>query len=228
VSEHEVRVEAREEAGRLVVEVSDSGPGIPEDVLPRIFDPFFTTKQPGAGSGLGLAICHGIVTAAGGTILARNQARGGAMFRVELPVSTGSPFAEVKAAAPQPARAPENRRRVLVVDDDPLAARALARLLAPEHEVEVLTSGAEALRRVQAGARWDVVLCDLFMPDMTGMELARALEAAAPDLVRRMVFMTGAAFTPAALDFHMTRDRRILEKPVDADVLRELVRRLET
>jgi PAS domain S-box-containing protein len=224
--EQEVRVKALAEEGRVVVEVADSGPGIPQDVLPRIFDPFFTTKQPGAGSGLGLAICHGIVAAAGGSIQARNAPGSGAVFRIELPAAQGVEGAPTPPP-PSAASAAATRRRVLVVDDDPRVGRALARLLAQEHDVEVVSGGAEALRRVQQGTRWDVVVCDLLMPDMSGMDLARALEAAAPELSRRMVFVTGGAFTPGALDFLAVRHRRTLEKPVDADLLREVVRHLE-
>ncbi len=221
-AENEVRVTARAEAGRIVIEVSDTGSGIPPDVLPRIFDPFFTTKQVGIGTGLGLAICHGIVSAAGGTIHARSEPGLGTTFRLELPVAASDAAVDTERGPARPPAATA-RRRVLVVDDEELVGRALARLLAPEHEVELLASAAEAARRAEAGERWDVVLCDLMMPEMTGMELAARLERTAPDLLPRLVFITGGAFTAGSREF-LAHGRRHVEKPVDADVLRDLVR----
>jgi signal transduction histidine kinase len=82
----EVRVRVAEEGDWVVLEVSDTGPGIPDDVLPRIFEPFFTTKPAGEGTGLGLTICHGIITSMGGEIRARNLLGRGAAFTVRLPV----------------------------------------------------------------------------------------------------------------------------------------------
>jgi PAS domain S-box-containing protein len=218
--DHEVRVTARAADRTVVVEVSDTGVGIPSDVLPRIFDPFFTTKQVGTGAGLGLAICHGIVAGAGGAIHVRSEPGRGSTFRVELPAAEGG------APAPPPAaRAGSgSRRRVLVVDDEPLVGAAIARLLSPDHDVEVLTSAAEVARRADEGARWDVVLCDLVMPEVTGMELARRLERTAPDLARRLVFITGGAYTEASRAFLAANGRRWLEKPLDPELLRELVR----
>ena len=206
-AENEVRVTARAAEGRIIVEVSDTGTGIPEEVLPRIFDPFFTTKQAGGGTGLGLAICHGIVAATGGTIHARTTARG-AVFRLDLPAAAG------ESAPPEaPVRRPAAvRRRVLVIDDDPLVGRGLARLLAPEHEVEVLTAASEAAQRAERGERWDVVLCDLVMPNVTGMDLAARLERTAPDLVRRLVFVTGGAFTAGSREFLQAAGRRSIRE----------------
>jgi len=222
--DHEVRVLARAEGDRVVVEVSDTGIGIPEDVRARIFDPFFTTKQVGAGTGLGLAICHGIVTAAGGSISVRSEAGRGTTVRVELPAA-GAPAAPEIPPPPRAARG--GRRRVLVVDDEELVGHAIARVLSSEHDVEVMTSAAEAARRAAAGERWDVVLCDLIMPDTSGMELARLLERSAPDLADRLVFITGGAYTEASRAFLGDGARPYLEKPLDMDRLREMVRTRE-
>lgn len=114
--------------------------------------------------------------------------------------------------------------RVIVVDDEPLVARALARMLSAEHAVEVLASPKELARRAQAGERWDVVLCDLIMPEMTGMELARELQRVAPELASRMVFVTGGAYTDAARAFLDAPGCRSVEKPVEAAELRAIVR----
>jgi signal transduction histidine kinase len=217
--ENAVEVAARAEAGRVVVEVKDTGVGIPPEVLPRIFDPFFTTKPIGTGTGLGLSICHGIVNSAGGTIEAESAPGHGSTFRVVLPAAAAAPPV---AAGPAPGAAA--RARILVVDDEPLVGKALARLLSGQHEVVVTTSAPEALARLAGGERFDLVLCDLMMPEMSGMELEARIASAAPAMVGRMVFMTGGAFTPAARAF-LAGGRPHLEKPVEPGALRELVAR---
>ena len=120
------------------------------------------------------------------------------------------------------------RGRVLVVDDDPLVGRSMARLLHGQHEVTVLTSPAEALARLQGGERWDAILCDLMMPELSGMDVEERLLASAPDVVPRIVYLTGGAFTERARTF-LAEGRPHLDKPVEARALRdrvaELVRR---
>jgi CheY-like chemotaxis protein len=110
---------------------------------------------------------------------------------------------------------------VLVIDDEPLVARSLARLLSA-HDVTVLTSAKDALARAAAGERWDVVLCDLMMPQMDGMELERRLAAEAPDVVPRIVYLTGGAFTERSQEF-LASGRTHLEKPVAPALLRAKV-----
>ncbi len=219
-AENEVRVAAWADGGAVVLEVSDTGSGIPAEVLPHVFDPFFTTKEAGAGMGLGLAICHGIVTAAGGTIEVESEVGAGTRFRVRLP-GAGAPLAAEPPRAD--GAAVRARRRVLVVDDDQLVARAVARMLANAHDVEVLTSAREGARRIEAGERWDVVLCDLIMPDMTGMALAERLARTAPEMLPRLVFVTGGAFTEGSRAFLESGTWRVLEKPIDPAALREVV-----
>jgi PAS domain S-box-containing protein len=237
---HEVRVSARAEGPRVVLEVRDTGAGIAPEHLPRIFDPFFTTRDVGRGSGLGLSVCHGVVTALGGEIAVESVVGRGSAFRVSLPAAppdarrpeagVGLPGARPAPAAPPPNGAPAAapvpaagaRARVLVVDDEPLVGKSLARLLRKEHEVEVVTSSREALRRAEAGERWDLVLCDLMMPELSGMDLEDRLAQVAPDLVPRMLYLTGGAFTDRSRGF-LDAGRPYLEKPVDPALLRARV-----
>jgi PAS domain S-box-containing protein len=217
--EHRIRASTGTAAdGRAVVEIADTGCGIPPEVLPRIFDPFFTTKPVGIGTGLGLAICHSIVTAHGGEIAVDTDVGRGSTFRVLLP-STETPAGPEVEPAPTPV--PAQRARILVVDDEPLVGRAVQRILAP-HEVVACTSGAAALAQLSR-ASFDLVLCDLMMPDMTGIELHARLAAKAPDVARRMVFLTGGAFTVEARAFLAEIPNARLEKPFEPAALRAVV-----
>ena len=223
--QHEIRVSARTDAaGWAIVEVSDTGGGIPSDVQARVFDPFFTTKPVGQGTGLGLSICHGIVRSLGGDITFRTVSGKGTTFSVALPPAEtpaprtpgGTPF------VPDGTR----RGRVLIVDDEVLFANSLRRLLAAEHDVTIASSGADALAQLQGGAQFDVILCDLMMPGMTGAELHAALSEAVPEMTARMVFITGGAFSPASQAFLDRVSNRCFEKPCDIGLLRAAVRAL--
>jgi CheY-like chemotaxis protein/anti-sigma regulatory factor (Ser/Thr protein kinase) len=220
---HRIWLRSRREGGRVIVEVQDTGPGLPEDVIHRVFDPFFTTKPVGEGTGLGLAICHGIVSSLGGEIHVENVPEGGALFRVTLPAMSAVPEAvEAPASAPLPAP-PLPSARVLVVDDEPLIGRTIGRHLEGLYVVEALTSARSALARVGEGERFDVVLCDLMMPELSGMDLHAEMVRVAPEQADRMVFMTGGAFTRGAETFLSAPGRRRLDKPFSPEALREVI-----
>ncbi len=219
-TENEIRVATHTgERGWAVVEVRDTGCGIPEASLPRIFDPFFTTKPIGVGTGLGLAICHGIVTGLGGKIEVESREGNGSTFRVALPPSSR---AEV-GAEEEPVAAGAAPGRILVVDDEPMVGRSVRRLLSPPHEVVSETEARGALARFERGEPYDLVLCDLMMPDMTGMDLHGEVLQRFPGLARRFVFLTGGAFTEAARRFLERTDRPRLEKPFAPEELRRFV-----
>ncbi len=211
--------------GRAFVEISDTGCGIPPELRSRIFDPFFTTKPVGEGTGLGLSICHAIVTQHGGEVSVEDAPGGGSTFRVLLPAAARArePFDELRDAAEASPGTGGRRGRVLVVDDEAPIGRAIQRVLSPHHDVTARTSARESLDDLLAGTAYDVVLCDLMMPDMTGMELhARLAEAGSP-LAARMVFLTGGAFTPAAREFLERVPNARMDKPFDPAALREAV-----
>jgi CheY-like chemotaxis protein len=222
--QNEIRVVTRlDDRGRVVVEVHDTGSGIAEAVLPRIFDPFFTTKPVGVGTGLGLAICHRIVAAAGGQLTVESQVGKGTVFRTTLPALEG----DADQASPLPAAvAPGRRGRVLVIDDEPLLGTAIRRMLSAEHDVVVVTAARDALALVSRGERYDVLLCDLMMPEVTGMELHAELLRSCPELAEQMVFMTGGAFTSRAREFLDEVRNPRLEKPFDVGTIKALVRSL--
>ena len=217
---NEIRVRARAapSGDRVVIEIEDTGSGIPSAILRRIFDPFFTTKAPGSGIGLGLSISHELVRAMNGEITVESTPGAGSTFRVALPVST-----EVPAPVASRPRATTERARILVIDDEPALGRALGALLSPAHEVVVLARAQEAAERLAGGEAFDVILCDLMMPEMTGMELYERISEANR---RRMIFMTGGAFTEQARQFLASLECPRLEKPFGEAELAEAIDRV--
>jgi len=219
---HEVRVSTRtDDQGRAVVEVTDTGMGIAAEDMPRIFDPFFTTKGEG-GTGLGLSISLGTVKSVGGDIQVESLPGRGTTVRVVLPPA--KPWRGSGPASTRDLRA-HARRRVLVIDDERLVGEAIARAVSEENDVEVTTEAQEALARIAAGQRYDVILCDLMMPVMTGLDLYAEIVRLAPALVGRIVFMTGGAFTPRARAFLDSVVNPCLEKPLDMGKLRSILGR---
>jgi PAS domain S-box-containing protein len=205
----EVRTTERR-PGRVVIEVEDHGPGIPESALERIFEPFFTTRARYGGTGLGLSVSRRIVEGFGGTITAFSTSGKGATFVIELDRAPG--HTEASATAPPSSPKPRRRSRILVVDDEPAVGRALARLMR-EHEVVIAVNGTQALAMLRTDPAPDLVLCDLMMPGMTGPELFAAVRREAPLLSSRFIFLTGGTFTDAATDFVDEHRDRLLAKP---------------
>ncbi|MSP62299.1 MAG: PAS domain S-box protein [Myxococcales bacterium] len=217
---NEIRVSTRQDAeGRVVVEVSDTGAGILPHQRRRIFDPFFTTKPVGVGTGLGLPICHGIVTGLGGTIEVESEVGRGSIFRVTLPAAKLDQIPEREKTAPQ--RGP--RGLLLFIDDEPSIGAIAQRVLGQDHDLVFQSSAREALRLLTGGARFDLIFCDLMMPEMTGMDLHAALHREAPELLDRLIFLTGGAFTPRAREFLESVPNPRLEKPFDIRELRALI-----
>ncbi len=212
-----------DDLGNAVVEIEDTGEGIPEANLARIFDPFFTTKSIAGGTGLGLSICHNIIAAAGGEILVRSAVGRGTTMTVRLPpgkpgkkrLKSGQSFPTVGALGPQ--------ARVVVVDDEPLVGKSIRRALR-HHDVQVYTSGREAIEYLCKCERVDVVFCDLMMPETSGMDVFDAVHRRRPDVSTRFVFMTGGAFTPRARAFLERSEHRCLEKPFELHEIRHIVR----
>jgi PAS domain S-box-containing protein len=222
--ENEIRLVTRVGSdGRVLIEVHDTGSGMTETVIEQLFTPFFTTKPIGVGTGLGLSICHRIVTSIGGELGVETEAGKGSCFRVQLPATTG----EIAERAPATPASGDSKRRasVLVIDDEEMVGSAIRRALSAGHDVTVKTNAPEALAVLQAGAQFDVVLCDLMMPHMTGMEFYAELERLFPDQASRVVFLTGGTFTVAAREFLAKARRPSIEKPFDVGELRAIVDR---
>ncbi|HTJ43646.1 MAG TPA: PAS domain S-box protein [Kofleriaceae bacterium] len=220
---HEIKIVCRASGDRVVIEVHDTGSGIDDSIRARIFEPFFTTKPVGTGTGLGLAASHGIVTAMGGEISALPGAGRGSIFRVSLPAAPAARAPETIPPQVAPASGVVRRGKILIADDEPIVTRTLARFLSREHDVAIAKNGREALDAVTRSS-FDVILCDLMMPEMTGMDVHAALVERDPSLAERMIFMTGGAFTARARDFLDRVPNPRLEKPFTMPTLEALIR----
>ena len=208
----------------VIVEISDTGVGIAPEHLDRVFDPFFTTKPVGLGTGLGLPICHSIITKMGGAISVSSEVGRGSTFQIRLPIDREVHAPVIRTPPPPPARGSE-RARVLVVDDELTVVSMLSRILTEEHIVEVATSAETALELLDRGD-FDVVLCDLLMPNMSGVDLYEEISQRYPGFQERIVFMTGGAFTQRAAQFLSRVNNPRIEKPFDMKSLRRLVREM--
>ncbi len=222
-SSTEIHVSLASRGEHVVVEIADPGSGIPPEIVGRIFDPFFTTKPAGSGTGLGLSISRSIVAQLGGSIEVTTTVGRGTTFSVSLPAEANATTPLPRSAERPGAFAPP--MRLLVVDDERPLAAMLGRLLGARHRVTVAVSGREALGRLAEGATYDAVLCDLLMPDMTGMDFYERVRREHPLLASRIVFMTGAASAPRVAEFLAAVPNGRLEKPFElADVERALSR----
>ena len=222
---NEIRVSVHTDARGMVLEVKDTGEGIAPEAKPRLFEPFFTTKPAGVGTGLGLSICQSVVLEHRGTIEVESEPGKGSLFRVVLPLPAEERAAPaIEEAAPAPAT---RRGQVIIIDDEPQLAWAMKRLLDAEHDVVAVTHGREALDRMMAGERFDVIVCDLTMPYMTGEQLFHEIERRfGGEMAARILFVTGGALSDEGNAFlQQVRNPRLF-KPFEPAELRTQIRRL--
>jgi two-component system NtrC family sensor kinase len=208
---------------RLVFELADTGPGIPAVIQTRIFEPFFTTKPLGVGTGIGLSLCRNIIESHGGTIDVTSHPGQGAVFRITLPV--GEPAPVVATPSPAQSLAPSSASStIVVVDDEPGIRRALAHLLRREgHTVDTAMDGRQALQMLQE-QQYDLVLCDLRMPELDGPGLYREIATSQPHYLQRFVFLTGDTLSAESEAFLNQSGAPRLVKPFSADQGRQVVR----
>jgi PAS domain S-box-containing protein len=211
--------------GRPRLEIQDTGVGIPEEYLRRVFDPFFTTKPVGVGTGLGLSISHRIVSEFGGEIGIESENRQGTLVWMSL---EAAPLEAAPQPRPPTFPPPSNREhsaRILIVDDEPAILRALSRVLSG-YQVTRALSGREAVNYIEHQGPYDVVFCDVMMPELSGIDVYERARQVCPGQEDRIVFITGGAFTEHAAKFIDSIDNPKLGKPFDAGEVRALVKTL--
>jgi len=224
-SGNQIHIEvARRSPDKVSIALRDTGVGMSQETLGRLFTPFFTTKPKGKGTGLGLSVTRTILESCGGHISFESRLGSGTTAYIELP-TVGPPLPVAPRA--EPARS-SKRGSILVIDDEPFVANALSRLLRSRgFQTEVVTDGRLGLEKLLKGT-YQAVVCDLMMPEFSGVDLFHQLEATAPELVGRLVFLSGGAFTPRAEEFVQQARRPVLPKPWKVESLVAAIEEIES
>lgn len=233
----------------VVIEISDTGAGIPKEHLQHIFEPFYTTKPMGSGTGLGLFVCHNIVSLQGGVLNVSSVLGEGTTFTISLPALddvlhppklTNLRYShhpsQTPQAAPQELSTPDaallsnpliadsNKPAppILVIDDEPKVAKSLKRILR-DYPVTIANSGQEGLKLLQT-FDFELVFCDILMPDLIGPDLYQQILEQKPRYENRFLFVTGGAFTERTRAFCQEATQPILEKPFNRKLIRQLTK----
>ncbi len=210
----------------IEIEISDNGTGIPPEIAKRIFDPFFTTKEVGKGTGLGLPIAYGILKEHGGDIYLQNREGGGATFLLELPV-VSDPLTKGYVVK-EPTKEVEGIKHILAIDDEDYILELLQDIFKQEgHRVETTTGGDGVLDRFKDGD-YDLILLDIKMPGMNGIEIYKYLSSHRPELASRVIFLTGDVVSKNTLTFLKETGRPFLAKPFGIKELKEAASRVLT
>lgn len=212
VEKNRIRISARTRARRILLEVSDTGSGIEPQVIDHIFEPLFTTKAVGFGMGMGLSITRNVVESMGGSIAVDSTPGAGSTFSVWLnPAGVGGEGASESSETPASAADAQRKLKILVVDDEEPVLRYIGGALS-EHQIVTESRARVAAERILR-EEYDVILCDLMMPEMTGMDLHASVQEHRPDVAKRMLFMTAGTFVEKAQDFLSSVPGRWIEKP---------------
>ncbi|MGE4232975.1 MAG: ATP-binding protein [Bacteriovoracia bacterium] len=222
----QVRTHTNKEA--IIVSVKDTGVGMDEDTVKHIFDPFFTTKPVGVGTGLGLSISHKIVTDLGGRMNVKSIVGEGTVFEVIFPESVIAQKADSKS--PSNGKKSKVFRtqkdfRIMVIDDEELIVKSVHRYLSKWFTVEGLTNSKEALEILRANNHYDLIICDLMMPKLTGMDVYTALKSNSSPYTKKFIFISGGVFTEKAENFLKTEKPLVLSKPFTTTALQEIIQR---
>jgi len=207
------------------ISFKDNGPGIAKGNLERIFDPFFTTREIGQGTGLGLNVCHGIITEHKGKIWVESKLGRGATFIVELPIVTeDSQLVLLEPTVEEPKKV--TKAKILVIDDELVIRQFVSRVLSEEgHEVEVVDKAEDALEKIKS-KRCHLILLDIKMPGISGIELYKQFQEIAPSLMKRVVFITGDVMGKRTTDFLAKTKAPCMIKPFDAEQLKTEINRI--
>ncbi|TET31560.1 MAG: hybrid sensor histidine kinase/response regulator [Planctomycetota bacterium] len=208
------------------MEVADTGPGVPHEMQKRIFESFFTTKDPGKGTGLGLHICQSIIKAHGGRISVSDNPGGGAVFTIDVPAEGGIKASGTESEIILRGLPTIEEAAVLIVDDEPVIRELVPRILKPLRcHVDVADSVDSALQLIKKN-KYDLVIADIKMPNMGGMELMKFLSKHYPKLASRVCFITGDTVSAETRQYLGSVPNPTLRKPFKNKELQTLVLRM--
>ena len=220
---HRIVVSTRKEGRDVVVAVSDTGKGIGQEHRDRLFTPGFTTKAHQGGLGLGLSVCRRVAEEHGGRLEVQHLEGSGTRFELVLPVDTGLSAAEPCRESRPISDLPQERPRLLIVDDDAMVLSALRRRLRRRFETATALGGVEALAFLSEDSDFDSIVCDLMMPEVDGKSFYETVVEEHPQLAERIVFMSGGAFTPRLRKFAASVPNPVLQKPVSREDLEAIL-----
>jgi two-component system, NtrC family, sensor kinase len=222
-----IRTHTDVQNARIVVEIADDGPGIPEAYLTRIFDPFFTTKEVGKGTGLGLSLSYGMIKEHGGDIYAQSRLGEGSTFFIELPIISRIQEESVLAPELMPqALQFENLirgKRILVVDDEKYILDFFVEVfLSLPMYVDTAGDGRAAMEKMMS-TEYDLIVSDFKMPQMSGKELFSWIKENRPQLASRIIFVTGDTVSMDTRSFFEDNQNRYLAKPFKIEEVKEVI-----
>ncbi len=225
-SRHQVLVEATAaDDGWVRICVQDDGPGLSAEELRKIFDPYSSSYTPPRGmTGLGLAISQRLIVQAHGRVEVQSTQGQGTRVFVWLPAPNSGVALEGVRPIPREVTPPpgaHEKPTILLIDDEDKLRSVIRRALG-HYEVDEAVDGRQALERI-AARNYDLILCDIMMPEMTGVELFNVLAAEKPEQARKMMFLSGGAFTSSAADFLANTDQPVIDKPFRINTLRAAV-----
>lgn len=222
---NKIQIKTQIEEDQIRVDIRDTGIGIPANILDKIFDPFFTTKPVGTGTGLGLYICHEILHNLGGKITVVSAPKQGSTFSVFLPLELAKKTQKKPALSANSLKTGSAApKQMLIVDDEEFFLKSLNRMLEKQHNVTTALGGRAALDLLKQKAKnFDVIITDLHMPDIDGIDLYRYVSEKYPALKSRMIFMTGGAYTKSMKDFLAEVTNQRLEKPFTQNEIVEAI-----
>jgi two-component system, NtrC family, sensor kinase len=222
-----IRTGTNAQKSHIVIEISDDGPGIPENHLTRIFDPFFTTKEVGKGTGLGLSLSYGMIKEHGGNIYARSRQGEGSTFIIELPIITRLP----EDTGLPPALIPQSLqfenlvrgKRILVVDDEKYILEFFVEVFqSMPMQVDTANDGRAAMQKMQTG-EYDLIITDFRMPQMSGRDLFDWVKKNRPQLANHIIFVTGDTVSAETRTFFEDNRSRYLAKPFKIEEVKEMI-----
>jgi len=218
-----IEIAVRTEEDLAVIDISDTGTGISSEHIERVFDPFYTTKPVGEGTGLGLAISQSIIAKSGGSISISSVISQGTTVSIRLPLTdtpvSGAVTSDTAENLPPPTQSPA---RILVIDDEPAIRELLVEMLAP-HQIDTVPGANEALGELQQHS-YDLILCDISMPGISGIDFLKTLESTNDRASESVIFLTGGAVTAKAADTLSKSRRPVITKPFRFDEVHEIVR----
>lgn len=222
-----IRISSEAQLAHVIITIEDTGHGIAKEHLPRVFEPFFTTRSRDVATGLGLPLCLEIAQRHGGDIQVKSEVGVGTQVVVQFPVSAPQVAESQRSDAP-PSERLHRRARVLIIDDEELVCRSYKRVLGPFHDVVIACGGKQALDLLERDTRFDVIICDLMMPEVDGLLVYEQLRKSESPLLSRIVFASGGVFSNRARTFMSAIHNVCLEKPLTHDMLLTVVAEVAT